>query len=119
MAEKDAEMDKMRKTNNPIMKMWHYRNAFAAVENIYMAPQVEQIPDDKDVIHLSNGLRLSKEGRVFRKTGEMPLLGPKWEKLGKVYLSEYETVKPEGKPPISKRQHYQGEGMYDPSKLMP
>jgi hypothetical protein len=89
MAEKDKELDMMKKTNNPFMKMLHYRNAFAAFEKILMAPVVDAIPEDSDVIHLPNGLRLGKEGGVFTKKSNNFLGNPGYTKLGKAFLSKY------------------------------
>jgi hypothetical protein len=106
MMEKDKEMDLMRKTNNPFMKMLHYRNAFAAYEKILMNPVVDAIPEDSDVIQLPSGLHLANEGGVYKKNSDNILLGPSYTKLGAAFLSKY-NFKSEGDPKSDK------------SKLMP
>jgi hypothetical protein len=88
LAEKDKQLDLMRKTNNPFMKMLHYRNAFAAFEQILMAPAVDKIPEDSDVLALPNGLRLGKEGGVYKRKSSN-ILGSSYTKLGTAFLSKY------------------------------
>ena len=87
LMEKDEHLEKMNSTNNLIMKAFHYRNAFAAFEKVLYAPQVSSIPDLTDVIELSNGLLVVRQGAMYRKGNG--LIGPPWKKLGMVTLSEH------------------------------
>lgn len=90
LQEKDTHLEKMRSTDNLIMKAFHYRNAFAAFEKILYAPTFSTVPDEMEVIELPNGLLVAQEGTMYRKGNA--LIGPAWRKLGKVTLMEYSVT---------------------------
>jgi hypothetical protein len=84
MLDKEAALSKMQATKNPLMKLFHYREAAAAVEKMLMLTPVSHIPEDKEVIELQNGLLMSKEGNLYTSMGPL-----KWGKkpLGTAMIS--------------------------------
>jgi hypothetical protein len=77
---KNEELEKMKETNNPIMKALHYRNAYDAVEKYGFQPlkMMEGIPDADEVIRLQDDLFLTTKGLVWSKalpSGKQVLLG--------------------------------------------
>jgi len=80
LKEKDEELSKMGETNNPIMKALHYRNAYAASARYLDLPKVRMstVPDEGEVMELSNGLFLTTKGLIWTKVlpaGQQILLG--------------------------------------------
>mmetsp|Transcript_4997 Transcript_4997/g.9932 ORF Transcript_4997/g.9932 Transcript_4997/m.9932 type:complete len:273 (+) Transcript_4997:116-934(+) len=69
MAEKEAALEKMQASSNPIRRAFLYRDAAAAVEKTLMLPAFSHIPGDDDVITLANGLMVSKEGNLYKSIG--------------------------------------------------
>ena len=69
MVEKEAALEKMQASNNPIQRAFLYRDAAAAVEKTLMLPPFSHIPEDEDVITLANGLVVSKEGNLYKSVG--------------------------------------------------
>jgi hypothetical protein len=96
MSEKEEHLEKMRSTNNPVAKAFHYRNAFAAFEKVLYAPEVARIPEVEELISLPNGLFLVKEGRMYRK-GQNGFIGPSWLRLGTVTLGKHLIIPDEWK----------------------
>ena len=68
-AEKEAALEKMQASSNPIQRAFLYRDAAAAVEKTLMLPTISHIPDDDNVITLANGLMVSKEGNLYKSVG--------------------------------------------------
>lgn len=87
MDEKEEHLEKMRATNNPVLKAFHYRNAFAAFEKVLYAPEVMGIPETEELLELPNGLFLVKEGSMYRKGNGF--IGPSWLKLGTVTVGRH------------------------------
>ena len=89
LAEKDKHLEKMRSTNNLLLKALHYRNAFAAFEKVLSAPTMSQIPDNEvDVMELAPGLLVVPEGSIYRKGNGR--IGPSSIKLGTITLTPQE-----------------------------
>lgn len=82
---RDAEMAKMRETQNPFLKALHYRNAFAAVES-YTKKNVDHyeqlVPKEGETFELQDGIFLSTKGYLWTKHATR---GPN-ELLGKASL---------------------------------
>ena len=66
VAEKDEALAKMQACQNPIRKVFLYRDAAAAVEKMIYLKPVSHIPDDDTIIELANGLVMSKEGNLYK-----------------------------------------------------
>jgi len=69
---KDAKKEayqKIKETNNLIMKALHFRNAAEATENLsyVKTDSVAQIPLDKDVMALGDDIMITTEGTVWTK----------------------------------------------------
>ena len=63
----EKELDEMKKTNNPLLKVIHFRGACAANEHDSFLDMnyFTSIPDDKDLVSFSNGLLLCTKGTVY------------------------------------------------------
>jgi len=73
LEERDDELAKYQATSNPLMKVWHYRNAYAAVEIYTLQPLKhydDWVPEEDEVIPLPGDLFLNKNGFVWTK--ELP-----------------------------------------------
>jgi hypothetical protein len=71
LAERDIQIQKYKDATNIIAKLFHYRNAAAAVERYSMYPTraVASIPDNDDLIPLiaDGSLLLTKTGTIWRQ----------------------------------------------------
>lgn len=68
--EKQREIEKIKSTNNLLLKAVHYRKAYAAADKYYTSgiSRMNEIPNDDDIINIGNDLLLCKSGTVWTKT---------------------------------------------------
>lgn len=74
LEERDENMRKMLETQNPLMKILHYRNAFSAVESYKLQPLKEYdqtVPDESETAELQNGILINKKGFVWTRSSEL------------------------------------------------
>jgi hypothetical protein len=85
MKEKTRELEKINETNNPLEKLWYYRNAVAAAEKYGLQPitRANLVPESDDVIHLTDGFLVTAKGTIWTKkpNGNQILLGSATLKL--------------------------------------
>lgn len=85
LQERDENMRKMMETQNPLMKILHYRNAFSAVESYKLQPLKEldqTVPDEHETLELQEGIVINKNGFVWTRDSEQS----KQELLGSARL---------------------------------
>jgi len=74
LRERDEEIGKLQSTSNLLLKAWHYRNIYAAIETYSLVPldhYKECIPDDHEIMELPGGdLFLMTRGYCW--TRELP-----------------------------------------------
>jgi hypothetical protein len=79
LVERDEQLQKYKEATNLFAKLWHYRNAAAAVEKYSLYPTrfMATIPDNADLIPLANGnLFLAKAGTIWRQPASHAFLAP-------------------------------------------
>jgi hypothetical protein len=70
LKDRDEEIVKMESTSNLLMKAWHYRNIYAAIETYSLLPikhYNECIPEENEVIELPGELYLTTKGFCWTK----------------------------------------------------
>lgn len=73
LKERDEEIVKMESASNILMKAWHYRNIYAAIETYTLQPIQhfnDWVPEDDQVLKLSDELFVNKKG--FCWTMDLP-----------------------------------------------
>lgn len=75
--ERDDQLLKMQQTNNLLAKALHYRNAFAAVELLYLQPRsfMSKVPTEGEVIKIADDLLLTRTGTLWTKGNGNVFLG--------------------------------------------
>lgn len=71
---RDDELEKMNSTPNILRRALHFRNAAAAMEKMdYTGLHTYgNVPSDKDVLEIGEGLQMVKTGTVWSKIGSLP-----------------------------------------------
>uniref|UniRef100_A0A7S4NGU2 Uncharacterized protein n=1 Tax=Odontella aurita TaxID=265563 RepID=A0A7S4NGU2_9STRA len=86
--EREDAIEMVKTASNPLLKAIHYRKAYAAAEKYFESGinRMDEIPDDRDIVAIGDGLLLCKRGTVWTKNlgfggGERVLLGTAEAKL--------------------------------------
>lgn len=97
-AEKEAEKEKYRTTNNIILKAFHFRNVVVACEALDVAKtdRFKHIPKSGDIVSLPNGLIMNRQGVMWHNSDF--LLGQRSVGLGTASVKQLHNKNEEVRP---------------------
>lgn len=71
--EKQEHFVKSQEANNPLMKLWHYREAAAAMERHQLLgiKRFEYVPNSNEVVKLGDSVCMSQRGMIWTRQGPL------------------------------------------------